>query len=239
MQNERIDAIPAVLERLMSMQIDKSRWNDATRAAAIRLESWPIEELSGTIIHIIRAEVQFLARFFDRYQHHVADMRRRVEGLFNDRPVKCHSQLAAGVEALATVFPALRPEWIAETLDLIDTMAIDRQQSAGGDHPLVADFWEKVDYLLSREKAEAVAEGFSINLHRKPDQLIAINLPMFEAHCRNAGIAPPHMDALKKVLRSSKSRKFVNASVSVNAANDRVYKCWLFEQPVAGRGGVI
>jgi hypothetical protein len=56
MQNERIDAIPAVLERLMSMKVDKSRWSDATKLAAVRLERWPIERASGTIVHVVRNE---------------------------------------------------------------------------------------------------------------------------------------------------------------------------------------
>ncbi|MCY1672142.1 toprim domain-containing protein [Novosphingobium sp. SL115] len=230
MQNERIDAIPAVLERLMSMSIDKSRWNDATKLAAVRLEQWPIEDVSGTIVHVIRKEADYLPFFFDRYSHHDGDMGKRVQGLHNARPIKCHSQLAAAVEALPELFPGIRPEWIVESLQQVDAMALDRQESAGGDHPLVADFWEKVDYLISREDPTAHEEGKSINQSRSPDRLMAVNLPQFESRCHHAGLRLPNMDVLKKVLRGSHSRKWL-ANKNVNAPGNRSVPCWVFEQP--------
>jgi hypothetical protein len=230
MQNERIDAIPAVLERLMSMKIDKSRWNDATKLAAVRLERWPIERTSGTIVHVARNEAKFLPYFFDRFDHHDDDMPRRVPGLHNTRPIKCHSQLAAAVEGLLKIFPNCRREWIDEALAFIDQMALDRQQSCGGDHPVVAEFWEKVDFLLSREDVTAHAEGKSINQHRDRDRLIAVNLPQFEARCHHAGLRLPNMDVLKKVLRGSQSRRWL-ATKNVNNPDNRVLVAWIFEQP--------
>ena len=230
MQNERIDAIPAVLERLMSMQIDKSRWSEATKEAAVRLEQWPMEEISGTIVHVIRKEAAYLPFFFDRFSHHDSSMGKRVAGLHNARPIKCHSQLAAAVEALPKLFPNCRADWVAETLDLVDAMALDRQQSAGGDHPVVAEFWEKVDYLISREDATAYEDGKSLNQHRNPDKLIAINLPFFETRCHHAGLRLPNMDVLKKTLRGSHSRKW-QANKNVNNPAGKAVPCWVFEQP--------
>lgn len=235
MQNERIDAIPAVLERLMSMDIDKSRWSPATKDAALRLEGWPIDDVSGTIIHVVRKEADYLPYFFERFSHHDSKMADRVPGLINARPIKCHSQLAAGVEALAHLFPNCRPEWIEETLRSVDRMALDRQQSCGGDHPLVADFWEKVDYLLEREKPEAHAEGNSVNQSRNPAEVLAINLPHFEVLCKTAGFAVPDMQQLKKLLSNSKSRKFI-AKKNVNSPAGRSMACWVFAHPMdAGR----
>lgn len=229
MQNERIDAHPAVLERLMSMPIDKARWSEATKEAAIRLETWPMEEVSGTIIHIVLNEAKFLPFFFERFAHHDREMPRRVDGLVNSRPIKTHSQLAAAVEALPHLFPGIRPEWIVETLQLVDAMALDRQQSCGGDHPLVARFWEQVEFLLDREKPEDHDIGKSLNQHRDPN-LIAIRLVDYEARCRNAGLQPPDMDKLKKLLRSSKSRKWL-ATKNVNNPVGHVVSAWVFENP--------
>jgi hypothetical protein len=229
-QNERIDAIPAVLERLMSMEIDKAGRNEATRAAAIRLEQWPMEQVSGTIVHVVRNEAKWLERYFARSEFHERDMRTRVEGLHNDRVIKNHRQLAAAVETLPALFPAIRPEWVAETLSLIEALALDRQLSTGGDHPTVADFWEKVDYLLAREKPDDHPGGKSLNQHRNRDQLIAIQLPEFEARCRNAGLSVPNVDQLKKLLRGSKSRKFVDRK-KVNNPAGHIVGCWVFEQP--------
>lgn len=229
MQNERIDAHPAVLERLMSMPIDKSRWSEATKDAAVRLETWPIEQVSGTIVHIVRNEQKFLPFFFERFAYHDANMPKRVNGLVNSRPIKTHSQLAAAVEALPHLFANIRPEWVRETLQLVDGMALDRQQSCGGDHPLVSRFWEQVEYLLDREPLDHHETGKSLNQHRDPNK-IAIRLVEFEARCRNAGIAPPEMDKLKKLLRGSKSRKWL-ATGNVNNPAGNVVSCWSFENP--------
>lgn len=235
MQNERIDAIPAVLERLMSMVIDKSRWSEATKESAVRLEQWPIEDVSGTIVHIVRNEAKWLEFFFERFSHHDTEMGKRVAGLHNARPIKCHSQLAAAVEALPRLFHGFQPEWIAETLQQVDAMALDRQQSAGGDHPVVAEFWEKVDYLISREPGDAHRNGKSLNNSRDPDLKIAINLPQFESRCSHAGLRLPNMDVLKKVLRGSHSRKWlkngpVNA-IDPDFPNGKSVNCWVFQQP--------
>lgn len=232
-QNERIDAIPAVLERLMSMAIDKSLWGEGTKEAANRLEAWPMDKVSGTLVHIVRQEADFLPFFFERFDHHDKTMASRVEGLTNARPIKCHSQLAAALEALPKLFPNCEQDWVDAAIAYVDRMALDRQQSAGGDHPLVADFWEKVDFLLSKENDDQHENGQSLNRHRKSSELIAINLPDFEARCRSAGIYPPPMDLLKKLLRQSKSRKWVSYK-GVNCADGKSRQCWIFQQPGSG-----
>lgn len=230
MQNERINAHEAVLERLMSMAIDKSRFSELAGQAATRLKRWPMEKLSGTIVHVTRKEEKYLPFFFDRFEHHNREMGKRVDGLVNDRCILNHAQLAAAVDALPLLFPdAIRPEWIVETLQLVDAMALDRQQSCGGDHPVVARFWEQVEFLLDREKPEDHEFGKSLNQHRDPN-LIAIRLVDFEARCRNAGLQPPDMDKLKKLLRSSKSRKWL-ATKNVNNPVGHVVSAWVFENP--------
>ena len=239
MQNERIDAIPAVLERLMSMSIDKSLWGPGTKEAAQRLEGWPLDECSGTIVHIARQEANFLKFFFERFTYHDSNMGKRVEGLTNARPIKCHSQLAAALEALPNLFPNCRQEWVDQAITEVDRMALDRQNSAGGDHPLVADFWEKVDYLIGRENLTDHEEGKSLNRHRRADEFLAINLPDFEARCRHAGIFPPPLDQLKKLLRGSKSRRWL-ATKAVNPPGDsKAQQCWVFEQPKTAKAPII
>ncbi|WP_333882847.1 bifunctional DNA primase/helicase [Sphingobium yanoikuyae] len=229
MQNERINAHEAVLERLMSMSIDKSRFSEIAGQAATRLKRWPMESLSGVIVHVTRQESDYLPFFFDRFEHHNREMGKRVKGLVNDRCILNHSQLAAAVEALRNIFPTIRPEWVEETVRLVDAMAIDRQNSCGGDHPLVARFWEQVEYLLDREKLDDHAIGKSINQHRNAGK-IAIRLVEFEARCRSAGIVPPDLDKLKKVLRGSKSRKWL-ATDNVNNPAGQIVRCWIFENP--------
>jgi hypothetical protein len=231
MQNERIDAHPAVLERLVSMNIGKERHSEAGREASDRLSQWPIDDLSGSIVHIVRQEAAFLAQFKARYATHTAEMGKRVQGLVNRRIIKNHAQLAATVECLPALFKGVRPEWVAETLEQIDRLALDRQNSAGADHPIVAAFWEKVDYLLARERADAHEQGESLNQHRDRERMLAINLPHFESRCHQAGLERPNMDLLKKLLRNSHSRKW-RATKPVNNPAGRSTLCWVFERPL-------
>lgn len=230
MQNERIDGSPAVLERLMSMDIDKSRFSDHAREAATRIKRWPAERLSGTIVHIVRKEADFLPLFFERFEHHQANMGGRVDGLVNDRCILNHSQLQAALDALPHLFPGVRPEWLEEAGALVDAMALDRQLSSGGDHPVVAKFWDQVEFLIDREKPDDHRDGLSLNLHRKPAEKIAIRLVEFEARARHAGLVPPDGDQLRKLLRNSQSRKFLKHDV-VNTPSGKGAKCWIFAQP--------
>ncbi|MEJ6008652.1 bifunctional DNA primase/helicase [Novosphingobium aquae] len=231
MQNERIDAIDAVLERLMSFPIDKAGWNEATRAAALRIESWPIEQCSGFIVHAARNEKAWLESFFRQFPRHEEAMPKRVKDLHNSRAIKCHSQLAAALDALKTLLP-VRDEWIAETRKLIDWMALDRQQSSGADHPLVRRFWEQVEYLDSLETDEAERP---LNQHRKAENgLIAINMSHFEDRARSRGLSMIDMPQLHKLLPHSKTYKFV-AAKPVNCADGKKRHCWVFESPVTSK----
>lgn len=239
MQNDRISAMPAVLERLMSMEVNKAEWTEATRTAAIRLERKPVEEMSGTIIHVVRQEANYLPFFFKRFDFHEDNMAARTPGLHNSRCIKCHSQLAAAVEALGNLFPdVIRPDWIAQTVKMVDHMALDRQQSSGSDHPLVTEFWEKVEYLADREDQHAWSEGNSINQSRSPETTVAVNLVQFEAKCRNAGLQIPNINDLKRHLKGSKSRKFLG-NKKVNNPAGKAVSCWVFEQSAQKDAGKL
>src|SRR3546814_15702479 len=96
-------------------------------------------------------------------------MADRTSGLHNDRCILNHSQLAAALEATAEILP-MDEDAIGQTIRFIDSMALDRQQSAGGDHPLVQEFWETVDYLLDLEARMSPPPEDTINRHRKTDR---------------------------------------------------------------------
>ena len=155
----------------------------------------------------------------------------RKAGLHNPRVVKCHAQLAAAVDAMATLLPAniFPKETAAEAIQLIDDMALERQTSAAADHPTVQRFWEIVDYIISREQQGQYEDGTSLQQHRKPDQFIAINLTAFEQRARNANLPPPDAAELKRHLKGSRSRKFIDAKPVNNPAGKHTH-CWVFER---------
>jgi hypothetical protein len=232
MQNERIDSITAVLERLMSFSFDKEHWTDASPAAAERIEQLQVEDVSDVIVHIVRAEKLWLETFFAQYRFHRENMKGRTKGLHNTRCIKNHAQLAAALEATAAILPIDRQagdEAIGRTIQFIDSMALDRQMSAGGDHPLVAEFWDKFDFILATEQKAGTKPEDSISRHRQ-ENLIAINLNQFDQRVRNLNLTPVRMDDLKKLLRGSQRRKYV-ADKNVNGRDGVSSHCWIFENP--------
>ena len=234
MQNEPIMARTAVLERLMSFRIDKGIRTDESRNAALRLAGAKVEDLSGWIVHVTRQAENWLKCFFERAAHHDADMRKRQPDLHNDRVILNHSQLSAAIETLAHLIPAkhLPREWISQTIGFVDQIALQRQISSGGDHPNVQRFWEIVDHLLGNETEGQWSDGKSLNQSRKPETL-AISLVEFERRARSIGLQPPPDAELKKVLRGSRSRKFLGCK-PVNNPIGKIVHCWVFENPNGG-----
>ena len=240
MQNDPVDAVPAVLERIMSLRIDKGLWTQASKDAAIRLGRYDAAAASNWIVHVCRSAKDWLTAFFDRYDRHDAEMPDRVaratkgkDALHNARVIKCHAQLAAAVEALTGLIPAnlLPRDRIDATLRFIDRMAVDRQAASGADHPVVQRFWEIVDHLLMKEQIVGTTEGESLNRHRNPEKF-AISLTEFERRARNANLIPPDANDLKKHLRGSRSRKFITTGSVNPAGGGPSVHCWVFERPL-------
>src|SRR3546814_18699874 len=121
MQNERIDSIPAVLERLMSFSINKEHWTPGSAAAARRIQRTPIDDLSGTIVHIVRNEKRWLETFFKQFDFHERAMADRTSCLLNHRCILNPSHLAASLESTAENSP-LEEDAMRQTLPFIHSL---------------------------------------------------------------------------------------------------------------------
>jgi hypothetical protein len=112
-------------------------------------------------------------------------------------------------------------------------MAIERQASISSDHKVVQIFWERFDYLDTWNAAAA-----SLN-HSRNSREIAVNLNHFEQTAAQHRLEVPTLYDLKKYLRTSRSRKFVDTK-AVNSAiwlhdntdesRGRTVKCWVFQR---------
>lgn len=226
-QNYAVNGSPAVMQRLMQLSFNKDGWSEATKAAATEIETWPAEEISGTIIHVIKREEVYLAKFKAAYPVYLAALKEKHR-VRDSRIRHNHAQLHAGLEALAAVM-AIPADIKAATHTHIARMAVTRDRALESDHEIVAQFWERFDYL---EEQELEGSTNRINQHRNRYEFIAINLTEFEARCRKLGLALPSMDLLKKHLRTSKSRPFVKAT-TVNTLEEGGKHCWVFQHPDA------
>ena len=227
-QNEAINSSRAVLERIMSIHFDKNGWSPDTKAAAERIENWPIEKVSGYIVHFARREPEILARYIERYAVHEKAL-VALPGVSIARLAKNHAQLLAMLDCLPIVLPGLRKEWLAATDTFVRTMTVDRHKAVAHDHPHVELFWERFDYLES-----TAPEGKPINHSRSAETTIAINLNEFEQICGERRLSLPPINELKKALRQSK-RYPLEATKPVNSITGRSLYCWVFQRTPAPR----
>lgn len=226
-QNDPVSASPAVLERIMSLHFDKAHFSEETKIAAEKLERWPVEELSGFLVHALRREDKFLKVWRESYPK----LHRQIEattGVNNIRLLRNHAQLAAALTAAREVLP-ISDSLHRQGLQFIAEMTKQRQRITSSEHPVVEKFWGIFDYL-----AELEGDGTQrpLNNARKPDETIAVCLPQFMERCRQHGQIPPTEDELRRHLKTSKSRKYVGQG-TVNAPDGKYFHCWKFQRPIS------
>ncbi|WP_367349697.1 toprim domain-containing protein [Sphingobium yanoikuyae] len=233
-QNEPVNASRAVLERIMSLGFDMSNFTNDTKAAAERLEQWPVEKISGFIVHAARREQDIMARFRQAFAQYEAEL-LALPAIRTNRLAKTHGQLLAFLDAIRAIVP-LTDEQQAQTMRFIVQMASDRQLAVNSEDPIVSLFWERFDYLEENE-AKGSTSG-KINHHRKRDEgLIAVRLNEMEARCAEKRLQLPTHSELIRALKTSKSRRFIEQAM-VNSINDNVgsVRCWVFHDPSRATG---
>lgn len=222
-QNEPVVASPAVLERIMAVNFTKDGWSPATKSAARKLEAWPIEQLSGYLIHAARREEALLARVLEEFPR--AEHRLMLEEeVRNQRLAKTHAQLMAMVAALQIVLPSLPDRCVEETIAFVQEMCIARHAMVATDHPHVERFWEVFESLEAGSSTD-----HPINHSRDPANVIAINLIEFEERCASRRLELPRAAELRKALKTSKRNKFVKAG-PVNSITNKTVHCWVFDR---------
>tara|TARA_A100001518_G_scaffold1292_1_gene1177 strand:+ start:264 stop:794 length:531 start_codon:yes stop_codon:yes gene_type:complete len=144
------------------------------------------------------------------------------------RIAKCHGQLMALVECLGPqALNLFDDQTITMAMGHIKQMARERQQSINADHPMVAEFWEAFDYI------EGLRPEPTLDHYGGQGDNIAINLKDFERTCGEYKLRVPDMRELKRYLKSSKTRRFIDANRTVRSQvrlNGASVKCWIFQR---------
>lgn len=226
-QNDAVSASPAVLERIMGLHFDKTRFSSETKAAAEKLERWPVEDLSGFVVHLLRREAEFLKIWRECYPRYVEEL-QRATGVGNVRLLRNHAQLAAALTAMRCILP-LSDGLHRAGLEFIAEMTRQRQLVTSSEHPVVEKFWQIFDYLTEIEP-DTIERP--LNNSRKAESEIAVNLPQFFERCRAHGQNPPSEDDLRRHLKASKGRKFITQK-SVNSPSGKFFHCWVFQRPLS------
>lgn len=226
-QNDEVEASPALRERIMAIHFDKSLFSVDGKTAGEALARVDVEAVSGFIIHVVRREDKILAAYREAFKRHEASMLRHP-GIRNGRLAKNHAQLAAMLDAMRLVVTNLRDDQVGQTHDFILRMLEERQRAVETDHPHVEWFWERFDYL---NFPTASASAGAIDHSRTPD-VHAVSLVEFEKRCADAGLRLPcTTNELKRLLRTSKRRKFVDVKAVNSRLVERTVNCWVFRNP--------
>lgn len=241
-QNECVKASPPTLERICATAINKETWwTPKTKEMSDEIGQWPADELSGSIVHFIKNEKKFLETFFEKMPFYEARFWKNENvRVKNQRLRKNHGQLHAAIDAIFTgqspIFP-IPNEHVTNAHKLVDEMAMFRDNGLQDDDPILAAFWEQIDYLetfeISGDFTEMQNHQLPVNLHNDPDNYFALNISHYEAFCRKHYQNPKDMDAVRKCFKNSKSRKFID-NKNYRCIDDKPRSCWIFEQPKRG-----
>lgn len=224
-QNAEVSASDAILQRIVHLAFDKATHTPRTGQLAKQLERMPVEFVSGFVLRAAQREAKVLEIMETAAGEYAEQLLHSAE-IKSVRIAKNHGQMMALVDALRDTVGLNEAQWAAAHSELF-TMAVARQVAINADHPYVQGFWELFDHLHA---SSARDEGMD---HSRNPDYIAVSMVEFEIRARRAGLNLPgnqDMTELKRVLRTSRRRKFhevktVNSFITMGSK-----KCWLFHR---------
>lgn len=236
-QNNQVQASQAIMERICHMTFTTHGHTPESFASAKKLETYEMEQLSGFLLTCLRLEVEVQATFKAETDQ-VTTWLLEQDGIHKPRIAKNHAQLLVAVMAMSRLMRMSDAQFAAVRAQIV-AMAQERQRAISADHPLVQEFWEAFDYLDSIPKPTAHGPINAPRLnHSRDHSLIAVNLNEFVEMASERRQQVPPLAELKKVLRTSKTRRFVDAArvvksaIKTSSASDdtgKSVRCWVFE----------
>lgn len=230
-QNNTVNASEAILSRIVHLHFDRATQTSASFEAATWLRTVPMEAVSGFILAATKREQQILDVIREHIPLRHAELQARGQ-VKMVRIMECHSKLMAAVDALRLVVK-MTDEQQNAAIELLSTMAEQRQIVINDDHPMVQEFWEAFDYLNGDDAVMPVLN------HSCNDDEIAVNLNEFIEVATTHRQQVPSLRDLKKVLRTSRRHKFldvktVKSRIRVNASQgtnrSTTVHCWVFRK---------
>lgn len=233
-QNAEVDGSEALLQRIVHVHVDKRHHGPGTREIARWFERQNSSSVGGFLRHALRNERRILQVYedsFARYERRFSDN----EKIRNERIAKNHAQVAAFGAALQVLFPAMTEGRIEKLAAYIEERAVARERRLSADHPIVAQFWETIQYINN-----AKVEDEWMNHSNNPTEEIAINLNQYREECRDRGQELPDMKLLKKLLPQSKTHKCIATGRNVASRHlkrktdegntPRAIRCYVFKR---------
>lgn len=227
-QNNPVNASEPILQRICHVHLTREHQTPETKRRAEQLERWPMERVSGFLVKALQHEPEMVKRVTERTSTYEQELLARP-GIRTVRIAKNHAQLRALVDAAALVVP-LGEQRAALVHQEITRMAEERQQAINADHPIVREFWDLFEFL------DGMDEQGCLN-HARKQGLIAVNLNEFVEAAVNKRQQVAPLSELKRLLKTSKSPRFLESNKAVNSARQtdafnraKTVRCWVFQQ---------
>ena len=239
-QNNPVAASQAIMERICHMTFTTADFTPASYESAKALEKIDIEQVSGFILAALKREAAIVEQIKEQTDANIKHLLAQ-DGIHKPRIAKNHAQLLSIATALRGLVK-ISDEQFSQIKTQLVTMARERQQSINADHPLVTEFWEAFQYLDGMRPLTPRGDPDLRPLlnHSRSDDTIAINLNEFVEKASLHRQQIPVLAELKKVLRTSKTRRFIDAkpvNSAIKSKNDAGHEvpqtvyCWIFEKP--------
>lgn len=221
-QNAPVTASNAVLERIVHMTFDKSLHNAENKEIADQLSAIDVREVSGFTLAVARREREIMAVVSAKAKEYAKSLMALPE-MRNARLAKNHGQLMALTEALRPVL-GMTPEQYRATLGLLSQMSLERQHAINADHPHVVTFWELFEHIDSNTSENSLD-------HSRDGDRIAISLVEMESRMARVGLHfPAPITEMKRLLRTSRHRRFIENTTVNSRITHASKKCWVFKR---------
>lgn len=239
-QNNPVAASQAIMERICHMTFTTQGFTPASYESAKALEKIEIEHVSGFLLAALKREASIVQHITEQTDANINYLLAQ-DGIHKPRIAKNHAQLLSVATALRGLVKISDEQFDQVRAQLV-TMARERQQSINADHPLVVEFWEAFTYLdgMRPHKLSGDPDLRPLLNHSRSPDTIAINLNEFVEQAALHRQQIPVLAELKKVLRTGKTRKFIEVKPVNSAIKTRVEAghetpvtvyCWIFEKP--------
>ncbi len=224
-QNNAVTASNPILTRIAQVLLNSEHHTPETKLHAEELECMPMEKVSGFMIKALQKEDEILRLLEEKTRGYEQELLAMPE-IRTVRIAKNHAQLRSITDALALVVP-LGAERLALVHQELCRMAVQRQETINADHKVVREFWDLYEFLDD--------EGDGLNHSRNKGQ-IAVNLNEFVKKAVNERQQmPAALSELKRLLKTSKSPKFIEANKPINSGRKegefigKTVRCWIFQ----------
>lgn len=228
-QNNAVNASEPILQRLGHVNLTREHQTPETKLLAEQLERMPVEQLSGFLVKALQPEDKVMELIDARTSGYEQEL-LAIPGIRTVRIAKNHAQLRSLVDGLQLVVP-LSNERAQLVHEEVCRMALERQQAINADHPLVREFWDLFEFL----NGPMNELGGALN-HSRKKEFVAVNLNEFIEMAANKRQQVPNLGELKRLLKTSKSPKFIESNKAINSvrlsdafSKPKTVRCWLFQ----------